>query len=71
MSEEFSQTAQILHCLDRLRDGDESAREQLISQACEWLRGRAQRMLRSYPHVRRWEETDDLVNQAMLRLARK
>ena len=68
MTDGLSQTTQIRSCLDRLRAGEESARDQLVSHACEWLRGRAKMMLRSYPHVRRWEETDDVVSQAMLRL---
>jgi len=70
MPDDFNQTTQIRRCLDQLNAGEESAREQLVSQACQWLQGRARMMLRSYPHVRRWEETDDVVNKAMLRLHR-
>ncbi|NQU21307.1 MAG: sigma-70 family RNA polymerase sigma factor [Candidatus Nealsonbacteria bacterium] len=70
MTDEFSQTAQIRCCLDRFSAGEESAREELVSHAGQWLQGRVRLMLRSYPHVRRWEETDDLVNQALLRLHR-
>ena len=70
MPEPLGQTTQIQDWLSRLRQGDESAREELIRQATERLRRLAHRMLRSYPGVRRWEETDDVLNNAMLRLHR-
>ncbi len=56
--------------LDRLRAGDSSARHLLIALAQERFVSLARAMLRRYPHVRRWEETDDLLQAALLRLHR-
>lgn len=49
---------------------DAAAREDLIVWASERIREIAQRMLRTFPAVRRWEETDDVVQNAVLRLDR-
>jgi len=57
-------------CLARLRSGDQSAREDLIGFASERMREIAHRMLRTFPSVRRWDETDDIVQNASLRLDR-
>jgi RNA polymerase sigma-70 factor (ECF subfamily) len=54
-----------------MRAGDRhSAGRLLIEHACERLRLLAHRMLRRYPHVRRWEETDDVFVEATTRLHR-
>jgi RNA polymerase sigma-70 factor (ECF subfamily) len=63
-------TTELQHWLDLLRSGDEQGRTQLLDRACERLRLLARRMLRGYPVVRRWEETGDVLNAAMLRLFR-
>jgi RNA polymerase sigma factor (sigma-70 family) len=63
-------TARLQHCLDRLRAGDEEARRELLGGACERLRRLTRAMLRDYRRVRRWEETDDVVQSALLRLSR-
>lgn len=57
-------------CLSRLRSGDQAAREDLIGFASERMREIAHRMLRTFPSVRRWDETDDIVQNAALRLDR-
>jgi RNA polymerase sigma-70 factor (ECF subfamily) len=54
--------------LDRLRAGDEAARGELLEIAYERLSRLARKMLRSYPGVGRWEQTDDVVQNAALRL---
>ena len=56
--------------LERLAAGDDSAREDLIAWASERMREIAHRMLRTFPTVSRWEETDDVVQNALLRLDR-
>ena len=56
--------------LRRLHAGDASALEELIARGCERMRSIASRMLRSFPAVRRWEQTDDVVQNAALRLCR-
>ena len=70
MAEPSSQTLLIQSYLDRLRDGDETARGELLQCAGERLRSLARQMLRAYPRVRRWEETDDVLQNAALRLHR-
>jgi RNA polymerase sigma-70 factor (ECF subfamily) len=57
-------------CLDRLCGGDESARGELLSRACERLRTLASKMLEGYPKVRRWEQTDDVLQNSLMRLDR-
>ena len=63
-------TVQIQGWLDRLRDGDESAREALLQFSCDRLVRLTRKMLRRFDRVRRWEQTDDVVQNAMLRLYR-
>jgi RNA polymerase sigma factor (sigma-70 family) len=50
--------------------GDADARNEIIEHACERLRRLTQRMLREYTKVKRWEQTDDVLQNAMLRLHR-
>ena len=63
-------TLYVQACLDRLRGGDEAARGELLGCACERLRKLARKMLKGYPKVRRWEQTDDVLQNATLRLHR-
>jgi RNA polymerase sigma factor (sigma-70 family) len=56
--------------LGRHRDGDEKARGELIVHSFEPLRGLTRRMLRGFPVVRRWEQTDDILQNAQVRLNR-
>lgn len=70
MAEPSSQSLQIQSCLDRLAQGDESARAELFERTSERLRNLAHKMLRNYPRVRRWEETGDVLQNAALRLNR-
>jgi RNA polymerase sigma-70 factor (ECF subfamily) len=63
-------TTIIQGCIDRLRAGDDSARAALLEHAMGRLTRLARKMLRSYPAVGRWEETDDVVQNALIRLDR-
>ena len=56
--------------LDRARDGQPQAYEELLERASERLRRLAHRMLSGFPHVRRWEETDDVLQAALFRMYR-
>jgi RNA polymerase sigma-70 factor (ECF subfamily) len=58
------------HLLHLLKGGDEQAREALLTHACQRLCCLTRRMLQDYPGVRRWEETDDVFQNAMIRLHR-
>lgn len=64
----MGETSEAENLLDRHRAGDAAARESLISLAERRFVALARAMLRRYPHVRRWEETDDLLQAALVRL---
>lgn len=57
-------------CLSGLAAGEPAARDELIAIASDRMRGIAHRMLRTFPTVRRWDETDDVVQNAAMRLYR-
>jgi RNA polymerase sigma-70 factor (ECF subfamily) len=61
---------QVEGLIARLQAGDPSARDALLGAAGERLRQLAHRMLLGYPRVHRWEQTDDVLQNAMLRLYR-
>jgi RNA polymerase sigma factor (sigma-70 family) len=56
--------------LSRFRRGEAGALNELIALAGERLRALARRMLRDYPRVRRWSQTDDVLQSALVRLCR-
>jgi RNA polymerase sigma-70 factor (ECF subfamily) len=64
------QSAAIQGWIDRLRDGEPSARAALLECARRRLARLTRKMLRGYPGVGRWEETDDVLQNAMIRLDR-
>lgn len=57
-------------CLDRLGRGDLRARDEIIALCADRLRTLASRMLSRFPTVRRWDDTDDVFQNAALRLHR-
>lgn len=57
-------------CLARLAAGDVAARDRIIELCGERLRLLAHRMLRRYPTVRRYDDTDDVFQNAAMRLHR-
>jgi RNA polymerase sigma-70 factor (ECF subfamily) len=63
-------TTVIQACIDRLRGGDESARAALLDCAAGRLARLARKMLKGYPGVARWEQTDDVLQNALVRLDR-
>lgn len=54
--------------LGRLRAGDAQAREALLRCACERLTVLTRKMLKGFGRVRRWEQTDDVVQNSLMRL---
>jgi RNA polymerase sigma factor (sigma-70 family) len=69
MDDPFNTT--VLHdLLARARTGDELARNELIRRCSNRLELLTRKMLRSYPSVRRWEETGDVFQNAAVRLVR-
>jgi len=61
---------QIQNLIDLNLKGDESAREALLQHSCDRLIRLTRRTFRSYPYLRRWEATDDVFQNAMVRLHR-
>ena len=70
MTHRADNSTELQSLLDRAREGDERAYEELMSRAAHRLRRLTHRMLAGFPHVRRWEETDDVLQAALLRLYR-
>jgi RNA polymerase sigma-70 factor (ECF subfamily) len=54
----------------RLRTDNEAARLELLDRTTNRLVRLTRKMLRDYPSVQRWEQTDDVVQNAVLRLYR-
>jgi RNA polymerase sigma-70 factor (ECF subfamily) len=61
-------TSQLQQYIDRLRAGDEGARDQLLGCAYERLRLLTRRMLQGYPRLRRWEDTENVLQNVQVRL---
>jgi len=57
-------------CLAGHAAGDETARDRIIEICADRLRRLAHRMLARFPKVRRWQDTDDVFQNAALRLHR-
>jgi RNA polymerase sigma-70 factor (ECF subfamily) len=63
-------TTQLQRHLDLLRAGDERARDVLIQRSCQQLERLTRKMFKSYPRLHRWEQTDDVLQDALMRLHR-
>jgi RNA polymerase sigma-70 factor (ECF subfamily) len=63
-------TSELHDLLEKMREGDPEARCLVIECAVDRLRKLTSKMLRAYPRVRRWAETDDVLQNALLRLHR-
>lgn len=63
-------TESIEAAIQRLNNGDPNARDELIRVMMDRFRSTASRLLRRNPKVRRWEMTDDVMQETMLRLYR-
>jgi RNA polymerase sigma-70 factor (ECF subfamily) len=70
MADQGGRTETLQPLLDRLAGGDTAAADDLIAHAMERLRRLARKMLRDNPRVRRWEQTDDVLHNALVRLHR-
>ncbi len=69
MSNSF-RTTQLLRLLERMRAGDRAAEDELFRYLGGRLERLARKMLRGFPAVRRWEGSNDVVQNASLRLLR-
>jgi RNA polymerase sigma factor (sigma-70 family) len=63
-------TLQLNEYVDRLRAGDRQAADGLLRQVCRRLERLAHRMLKGFPGVKRWADTDDILQSALVRLLR-
>ncbi len=70
MANEPVETAQLNHWIDRIRAGDVAARDDLLRAVCARLEKLARKMLQRFPSVKRWAETDDVLQNALMRLLR-
>jgi len=61
-------TTELQDLVDRIRTGDRRAADDLITRSAERLEALARKMLRDFPVVRRWEETGDVLQNALQRL---
>ena len=59
---------QLQKLVDRARAGDAGANTLLIEHACNRLLKLTRKMFHDYPSLRRWEQTDDVFQNALLRL---
>jgi RNA polymerase sigma factor (sigma-70 family) len=63
-------TTDLNNLLALARSGDPDARCRVIEHACDRVRTLTRKMLRAYPRVRRWSDTNDVLQCALLRLHR-
>lgn len=63
-------TTQLQAWFDRMRAGDPAARDELLRACGGRLERLARKMLRRFPGVRRWAQTGDVLQNAVLRLLR-
>ncbi|MBN9120449.1 MAG: sigma-70 family RNA polymerase sigma factor [Planctomycetes bacterium] len=70
MPDSSANTSPLLAHIGRFRAGDASALNELIRLAGVRLEALTRRMLRDYPRVRRWAQTDDVLQNALVRLCR-
>lgn len=60
----------IADCLSRLAAGDDAARTTILEICDERIHELSQRLLRDFASVRRWDDTNDVAQNAALRLYR-
>jgi RNA polymerase sigma-70 factor (ECF subfamily) len=70
MSDSTLDTVYLHHCIDRWRGGDACAADDLLRTVSTRLEALARKMLRSFPKVRAWADTGDVLQNALIRLLR-
>src|SRR5919198_516540 len=63
-------TTELRDLLGPVAAGDRAARDELLRRVAGNLERLTHKLLAAYPTVRRWEQTDDVVQNATLRLLR-
>src|SRR5208282_1966466 len=70
MANTLPRTTELQAWLQRMRQGDSSALNELIQHTCGRLEKLTRKMLQGYPGVQRWAQTDDVLQSALVRLCR-
>ena len=70
MSQESVQTAEIHNWLDRMKQGDPKALDELFRRVSSRLERIARNMLKRFARVARWADAEDIVQSASVRLMR-
>jgi len=70
MPDETVNTVQLQHWMERIRQGDAEARNELVKSVCRRLEILAHQLLGQYPRVRRWADTGDVLQGSLMRLLR-
>ena len=68
MSDDSPQTTQMILLLERMQAGDLDAREETLRHVRGRLERLTRKMLKDYPRVKRYEQTDDVLQNAIMRL---
>jgi RNA polymerase sigma-70 factor (ECF subfamily) len=68
MADELTSSARLEGYLGRMRAGDRAARDELFRHVAGRLERLTRKMLRGFPGVRRWEQTGDVLQGALVRL---
>ncbi len=66
----FDGDTQLQDLIEEAINGNPSAREALLDHACDRLMRMTRAMFHDFPALRRWEQTDDVFQDAMIRLHR-
>ena len=61
---------QLQNLIELAASGQESARQALLDHACDRLLRLTRKMFHGYPNLRRWEQTDDVFQNSLIRLHR-
>jgi RNA polymerase sigma factor (sigma-70 family) len=70
MPDPLFNTVMLQACLDRWRAGDRAAADELLRAVLSRLEKLAARMIRGFPNVRGLADTDDVLQNSVLRLLR-
>ena len=63
-------TDRLACCLERLAAGEKSARDEILEICDQRMRVLSHRLLGKFAKVRRWDNTDDVAQNAAIRLHR-
>lgn len=63
-------TTRMHDCVERLRQGDVAGGDELIRATCARLERLARKLLAQFPDIGRWEDAEDVLQNALIRLTR-